>query len=168
MTKTKKGKKCFADMDDLIPGVDYSWSGLYSSQAVNRNPEGWKRRCEGSPERNPVLRKVRSARVKRIRHLLWDEVRREDGYKIFLKIIAGRDDSSLEDFFRIWCPEEWEHLRGLKVVEIAREQQESEIAALLERLRSENGDEVLRKVLIQVDHNRFEDALNAGRDEVDG
>ena len=168
MTKTEKGKKCFMDRDDLIPGVDYSWSGLYSSQAVNRDPEEWKRRCEESPECNPVLRKTRSARVKRIRKLLWEAVRREDGYKIYLKLIAGWSESSLDDLFRIWCPEEWERLGELKAEEIAREQHESEIAGLLERLRSEKGDEVLRKVLVQVRARRFEDALNAGRDEKDG
>lgn len=164
MSKTKKGKTCFADRDDLIPGVDYSWRGLYGSVGVDNNPEGWKRHCEEDPDRNPILQKARSARVKRIRHLLWEAVRREDGYKIYLKLIGGWSDSSLEDLFRIWCPEEWERLRGLKAEEVAREQQEGEIADLLERLRGEDGPEVLHKVLVQVHHNRFEDALDAGKE----
>jgi len=167
MSKTKKGKTCFANRDDLIPGVDYSWSGLYSSLAVNNNPEGWKRRCEEDPDRNPILRKARSARVKRIRRLLWEAVRREDGDKIYIKLIAGWSESSLDDFFRIWCPEEWERLGERKAEEVAHEQQESEIAALLDRLRGEDGPEVLRKVLVQVHHNRFEDALLAGSSRED-
>ena len=174
MTKTKKVKKCFMDRDDLIPGVDYSWSGMYSSIPVERDPEAWKRRCEECPERNPVLRKARSARVKRIERLLWDAVRREDGYELFLELIDGQwlggasYESDLDEFFRFRCPEEWERLCGLKSKDIVKEQQEGEIAVLLERLRGENGPEVLRKVLVQVRHNRFEDALNAGRDEKDG
>ncbi|MDP7081662.1 MAG: hypothetical protein QF415_17365 [Candidatus Undinarchaeales archaeon] len=171
---TKKGKKRFMDRDDLIPGVDYSWSGMYSSIPVERDPDGWKRRCEECPERNPVLRKARSARVKRIRRLLWEAVRREDGYELFLELIDGQwlggasYESDLDEFFRFTCPEEWERLCGLKSEDIVKEQQEGEIAVLLERLRGENGPEVLRKVLVQVRHNRFEDALNAGRDEKDG
>jgi len=174
MTNAKKSKKCFMDRDDLIPGVDYSWSGMYSSIPVERDPEGWKRRCEESPERNPVLRKARSARVKRIKRLLWEAVRREDGYELFIELIDGEwlvgasYESDLDEFFRLQCPEEWERLCGLKSEDIVKEQQEGEIAVLLERLRGENGPEVLRKVLVQVRHNRFEDALNAGRDEVDG
>ena len=162
MTKEKKEKKNGKDPYDRVPGVDYSCNGPAGGMFAFHNPEAWRRSCERDPNRNPVLKKARSARVKRIRRLLWEAVRREDGYRIFLKLIAGKKEAFLDDFFRIWCPEEWERLRGLNSTEIAREQQEAEIAALLERLKGEGGPEVLRKVLTQVHHNRFEDALRAG------
>ena len=157
MVKKKKEK----DPYDRVPGVDYSCNGPAGGMFAFHNPEAWRRSCERDPDRNPVLKKARSARVKRIRRLLWDAVRREDGYRIFLKLIEGKKETFLDDFFRIWCPEEWERLRRLNSTEVAQEQQESEIAALLDRLRGEDGPEVLRKVLIQVHHNRFKDALRA-------
>ena len=161
MTKKKKGKEGRKNPYDRVPGVDYSCKGPGAGMIAFHNPEAWRRSCEEDPERNPVLKKARGARVKRIRRLLWEAVRREDGYRLFLKLLAGERDSSLEDFFRVYCPGEWERLGELKGKEIAREQQEGEIADLLERLRGEDGPEVLRKVLVQVHHNRFEDALRS-------